>query len=89
MGAAAVTQLRERKNMHMRLQGGAMYGYDLVDPERCDKIVGTKMVHVNKRTRPWTETTTYVLLDASPMPEFKTAADFLAAYEAKLKEQRS
>lgn len=75
--------LRQRKSGHMRLQGGALYAYDIVDDET---VVGSKTVHINKKTNPWKETATYFLGDV----EFKTAAEFRTAYERqKLDAERS
>lgn len=81
-----VPVLRERKVMHARLQGGALYGYEIFDPAR-DAVVGTKSVNIDKRTRPWTETPTYVLL-GSEGATFNSAIDFIAAYEALAREKQ-
>lgn len=75
--------LHERQNSHMRLQGGAMYGYDIFDPVR-ERTIGTKVVHIDKKKRPWAETTTYVLLDPSPMLKFDNPKDFMIAYQQQL-----
>lgn len=81
-----VPVLRERKIMHAHLQGGALYGYEIFDPA-LDAVVGTKTVEIDKRTRPWTETPTYVLL-GSEGATFASAIEFIAAYEAQPKDTR-
>ena len=66
--------LTQKFTMHARVQGGAIYGYDILDGET---VVGSKMVTINKRTRPWTETAVY-LLDGC---EFSSSWAFRHAYE--------
>jgi len=70
--------------MHARLQGGALYSYEILDR---DKVIGGKSIHIDKKTRPWKETSNYKLLDDER--EFNNAGDFITAYEAKkLSDQR-
>jgi hypothetical protein len=71
-------KLRQRFVMHARIQGGALYGYNIID--EADRVVGHKSIHINKKTAPWKETATYTLGDL----EFTNAADFRKAYEAKI-----
>lgn len=82
-----MTVLHQRKVMHARLQGGALYSYSIFDGEA---VIGAKSVHINKKFRPWTETATYALRDDPAERTFNNAGDFIAAYEAKkLVDQRN
>ena len=74
-----MTKLTQRFVMHMRLaKGGWTRGYDILDG---DKVVGTKSV--GAATRLAEATACYTMTDGE---EHATAAQFLAAYEAKKKE---
>ena len=66
--------MTQRLVMHARLQGGALYSYNIMDG---DVIVGSKSTKLDKKKR--TQTSTYFLGDA----EFTCAAEFIAAYERK------
>lgn len=74
-------KLRRRFSMHARMQGGALYAYDLIDEDGA--VVGSQSSHINKCKSPWTETHTYRLGDL----EFKTKEEVIDAFE-KLVEQR-
>lgn len=59
----------------MRLQGGAIHTFDvLLD----GVVVGWTSVRLNKKTRPWSETTTYGIGDRT----FYSLAEFKAAIAA-------
>lgn len=60
--------------MHARLQGGALYQYDILDG---GKVVGAKSVHIDKTKKPWKETVKMVLGEQ----EFRTSEEFINAYE--------
>jgi hypothetical protein len=81
-------EYRARARMHLDLtKGGWMWVYELFDGK---KLIGTKTV--GRETRNSETTTTYVLLgrpagrviEAIEDQEFATAAEFKAAYEARL-----
>lgn len=60
--------------MHARLQGGALYVYDILDG---DKVIGSKSDTIDKTKKPWKHTIKLVLGEQ----EFRTAEEFYAAYE--------
>lgn len=67
-------ELKQRFVMHARIQGGALYCYEILDGE---KVIGTRHVKLNKRTRPWTETAVYLLFGEY---EFRSAWALSYAY---------
>jgi hypothetical protein len=68
--------LRQRMQMHARLQGGALYIYDILN--EAGETVGALSVRLDKKKR--TETRTYTLGDR----ELTSADDFRRAYQQKL-----
>jgi hypothetical protein len=76
--------LLERKVMHMRMQNGAQYGYEVFDRDRGDAVIGTHSIYINKKTHPWSEQHTYALTGDDRT--FPTSKEFFAAYREKLKE---
>lgn len=70
-----MTTLKERFCSHMKLsKGGYSYGYEILDGE---KVVGMK--HSGRADFNTPVSTVFVLGDQ----EFKTAAEFIAAYGAR------
>ncbi len=49
-------KLTRRLVLHARMQGGALYRYDVL---LGDEVVGTATTTINKKVRPWSETVTY------------------------------
>jgi hypothetical protein len=66
--------LKRQLVMHARLQGGALYSYNILDG---DEVIGSMSARIDKKKR--TETRTYFLDDI----EFTTVAEFMAAYERR------
>lgn len=64
--------LKQRFKMHMRLQNGAMYAYDILDD---GKVIGSKSEYLDKKKQ--TMTVTYTLGDKS----YTTPSAFMRAYE--------
>lgn len=66
--------------MHMRLQGAAIYSYNILDAGK--KVIGAKSVTLDKKKK--TETTTYALNGREEI--FTSRDDFLAAYIQQLRD---
>jgi hypothetical protein len=78
--------LKRRLTMHLRLQGGSQYLYDVLDPLRSDAVIGRLSVTIDKRKKGgWVETKTFTLDGVDR--EFASAREFYDAYEQKLKGQ--
>lgn len=69
-------KLTRRLTLHIRMEGGAAYVYDMFHQ---GVFVGTMSVKINKRVSPWTDTTTYAIGDRT----FESLADFKAAIAAE------
>jgi hypothetical protein len=63
------------------MDGGAAYTFDVY---RGDEIVGTTTVTINKKVRPWAESTTYAIGALT----FRSLAEFKAAIAADNPEKK-
>ena len=68
-------KLTRRHTAHIRMDGGAVYVYDVM---RDGVVVGTMSVRIDKKVRPWTESTTYAIGSRT----FESLAAFKAAIAA-------
>lgn len=74
--------IRQRFAVHMRLQGGHAYAYDLLNDK--DEVTGSFTKSTIRRKGVVTETRCYVLGTGDDAREFDTPSALIQAYKQKL-----